>query len=131
MATIDFETLVTTHMRDTGGRIMKVLTVTGVSGPYTQGGVEITPAALGLRSIDFLAIQGLFAYPDDVDFGNEYVKRVDIFTTKVDEDVSGNPVWKLIIFLYAMDGAELPNGVEMGFVPELPVTALVIGSVDR
>lgn len=134
MAEIEFETLLTTDMRDTGGRVLKVLTVTAISGPYTQGGVEITPEALGLRSIDYLGIQGLFSIPsagsptaEDYDSG-PYAKVVDLLTTKVDSDLSGDPVWKMIVFLYAMDGAELPNGIEMEFHPELPVTAVAIGS---
>lgn len=125
MAAIEFETLITTHMRDTGGRMLKVLTVTGISGGYTAGGVEITPQELGFGSVDYISLQGLFAASID----GTMTKLVDLHCTKV--VVDGAEVWKLIVFLYQIDGAELPDGTEMLFVPEYPITLIAIGSRDR
>lgn len=131
MASIAFETIFTTDMRDSKGSSMVLVEVTGVEGNYTTGGVTIDPSDFGLESIQFIGVNNFFAFPNDGEGGYDpeadWEKAVDLFPTQVvNED--GDTEWRLLIFLYAMDGAELPDGIPMTFISEVPLRMLVMGS---
>ena len=130
MATIGFETIFTTDMRDSKGSTMCLVEVTGLEGNYTTGGVDITPDQFGLQSISFIGGNNFFAFPNDAgtyDAEGDWTKSVDIQPQLVQQD-DGSFAWKFLVFLYGMDSAELPDGTPMGFIPQIPVRMLVLGS---
>lgn len=131
MASFSFNTIFMTDMRDSKGSSMALVEITGIEGSYTSGGVVLDPQDFGLESIQFLGLNNFFAFPNDGEGGYDpeadWEKAVDIFPTQVvNED--GDIEWRLLIFLYAMDGAELPDGIPMQFISEVPIRMLVMGS---
>lgn len=129
MGTLDFEILATTDMRDSKGFVMQLVTLVGITGTYEKGGIVVTPEEFDLKSIEYIGMNNFFAYPvtdNAFDVDGDWTKAVDIQPTKV--IVDGEAEWRLVVFLYAIDGAEVPDGTPMVFTPEVPISMIVLGS---
>jgi hypothetical protein len=134
MSTLDFQTIFTTDMRDSRGSVMVLVELIAIDGNYTAGGITVTPEEFGLQSIEYIGVNNFFAFPtgngSDYDADGDWTKAVDLQPTRV-ENGDGGFDWKLIVFLYAMDGAELPDGIPMEFIPEVPLRMMVLGTNKR
>lgn len=130
MATITFEEILKTDLRDSRGSKIILVEVTGIEGTYTTGGVDLTPEQFGLGSIQFIGANNFFSFPATngvYDEEGDWSKAVDLLPQAVRND-DGTLSWKLLVYLYAMDSAELPNGTPMTLNDALPVRMMIMGS---
>ena len=129
MGALTFETIFTTDIRDSKGSVMSLVELTAINGSYTTGGLLLEPEDFGLKSIEFIGVNNFFAFPQtdgSYDVNGAWTKVVDFMPTKVQNEDGGFD-WKLLIFLYPIDSAELPE-VPMGFVPQVPIRLMVLGT---
>ena len=136
---IEFNTILQTDLRDSGGHQLKVLEVVAVEGNYTAGGVILSPSNFGFDEIISFNVQGNIILPaDEWNQGDTeaWVQYASITASRTDINLDGNVEWRLIVMIHPFGYGgepgdpvfELPDGTPMQFIPQSLPTATIIGA---